>query len=154
MPERNFRKFDEMLVSEEVLLIVKHIEKINQLMGSAVYEGGIKPVQFENFQHLITTANEEELLDLTNYPNAAVRCYAFWALACHRSSFLTLAILEKYLKDTDWVSTQFGCLSITETVASFTHEAVTNGRYGCIDIAYLNINSNEIKRMADKTNEV
>ena len=50
-------------------------------MDSAVGNAGVRPKQFDNFTELQRLATSIELQELTNHPNAVVRCYSFWALA-------------------------------------------------------------------------
>ena len=69
------------LISKKTKKVVKKIEKVNELMSSAVYESGMKPKQWDNFEELKITATNDELIELTNHPNGVVRCYSFWALS-------------------------------------------------------------------------
>lgn len=112
------------LISKSTNDIVKKIEVINELMSSAVYYEGVKPRQWDNFIDLQKTANKNELIELTNYPNGVVRCYAFWALSYDQSIDL-FPILLKNINDYEIVKTQFGCLGGRVMVADFLIEIVT-----------------------------
>jgi len=111
-------KYNQDLILKSTDKIVKEIEKINQLMGSAVYESGIRPHQYDNFDKLKEIASKEELLELTNYPNGVVRCYAFWALSYDKSVDL-FPILIAHIGDYEVVNTQFGCIGSQEMVGDF-----------------------------------
>lgn len=105
-------------ISKETNLIVKKIENINVLMGSAVGESGNKPEQYDNFEALKKTASKEELLQLTNHSNAVVRCYSFWALGNYKN-FDLLLLVKNHINDDALVKTQFGCIGATEKVGDF-----------------------------------
>jgi hypothetical protein len=93
-------------------------------MGSAVYYGGERPEQYDNFTELQKTATNKELTELTNHPNGVVRCYAFWALS-YDSSAILFPIVLKHLTDTTLVKTQFGCIGGREKVGDFFINVVT-----------------------------
>ncbi|WP_203256197.1 hypothetical protein [Hyunsoonleella ulvae] len=105
-------------ISKQTKKIVKKIENVNELMGSAVYYGGIRPKQYDNFSQLRKTANKDELIILTDHKNAVVRCYAFWALSNDKTVNLLPIILD-HLNDDELVSTQFGCIGGQEKVGDF-----------------------------------
>ena len=105
-------------ISNETLLIVKKIEKINVLMGSAVGSSGHKPDQYENFEELKKNASKQELIALTNHSNGVVRCYSFWALALSKNIDL-FSIIKDHINDDTHVKTQFGCSGSTEKVGDF-----------------------------------
>lgn len=104
--------------------IVRKIEKINFLMGSAVGYSGTKPKQFDNLIELENEANKNELIALTDHPNGVVRCYAFWALS-HDSTIDLFPIVAKHLNDNELVSTQFGCIISKQKVGDFYINVVT-----------------------------
>jgi hypothetical protein len=130
-------------ISEETKLIVKKIEKINVLMGSAVGYGGNIPEQYENFEALKKTASKEELLQLTNHSNAVVRCYSFWALGNHKN-FDLFSLVKNHIKDDTLVKTQFGCLLSTEKVGDFLIKLVTPNY---IDDEVKKLNQKELKSL-------
>ena len=111
-------KYNQDLVSKSTDKIVKKIEKINELMGSAVYYAGTRPPQYDNFEKLKEIASKEELLELTNHPNGVVRCYSFWALSYDKSIDL-FPILINHINDYEVVNTQFGCIGSQEMVGDF-----------------------------------
>lgn len=74
--------------------IVSKIEKVNQLMGSAVYFEGTRPKQYDNFEALQAKATKDELMQLTDHSNGVVRCYAFWALSFDSSVKLLPVVLK------------------------------------------------------------
>jgi hypothetical protein len=104
--------------------IVSKIEKINELMDRAVSVSGSRPEQFDNFSELQKNASKDELIALTNHPNAVVRCYAFWSLTYDPTSNL-LPIVINHINDTTIVDTQFGCIGSRERAGDFMINVVT-----------------------------
>lgn len=122
-------------ISNETNIIVKKIEKINVLMGSAVGEAGIKPKQYENFEELKKNASKQELLTLINHSNGVVRCYSFWALASDKNTNL-FSIVKDHITDSTAVKTQFGCIGSMEKVGDFFINLV-NPKYENTDVQQL-----------------
>jgi hypothetical protein len=116
--------FDKTKITRRTAQIVSKIEKVNEIMGSAVYYAGIRPAQYDNFTELQNSATEDELVELTNYPNGVVRCYAFWALTYKPNAYL-LPIVIAHIVDTSSVNTQFGCIGSREKVGDFFINLVT-----------------------------
>lgn len=117
-------KSSEFKLSKETDRIVSKIEKVNELMGSAVGYSGTKPIQFDNFIELENKSSKEELIALTDHSNGVVRCYAFWALS-HDSTIDLLPIILKHINDKELVNTQFGCIGGAEKVGDFLISVVT-----------------------------
>jgi hypothetical protein len=117
-------QFDKTKISKQTEKVVTKIEKVNELMGSAVYYSGMRPKQYDNFEELQKKATQTELIELTNHPNGVVRCYAFWALSFNHSVDL-LPIIIKHINDTTSIDTQFGCIGDTEQVGDFFIDIVT-----------------------------
>lgn len=122
-------------ISNETNIIVKKIEKINVLMGSAVGSAGIKPKQYENFEELKKNASKQELLTLINHSNGVVRCYSFWALASNKNTNL-FSIVKDHITDSTAVKTQFGCIGSIEKVGDFFINLV-NPKYENTDVQQL-----------------
>jgi len=116
--------FDPSILSMQTRKIVKAIAKVNMLMGSYVWESGVRPKQYDNFEQLREQATTNELTALTQHPNPSVRCYAFWALAYNPSVDLYPIVLD-HISDTVKVYTQFGCIGGEEAVGDFFIELVT-----------------------------
>ena len=116
--------YNPKIISEPTNEIVKEIERINELMGSAVYLQGMRPKQYDNFEKLKKTASQEELIALTNHPNGVVRCYAFWALS-HNISVDLLPIVLNHINDDELIKTQFGCIGSQEMVGDFFIDIAT-----------------------------
>ena len=95
-------RFDNNKISKPTKKIVKTIEKVNELMGSAVYYSGIRPEQWDNFVKLKKIATTQELIELTNHKNGVVRCYSFWALSHKKeidfSLFNRAEIIKRVIK--------------------------------------------------------
>ena len=128
-------QFDKTKISSQTKLIVTKIEKENMLMGSAVGNGGVRPKQFDNFTELQRASTKSELLELTNHPNAVVRCYSFWALT-YDTSINLLPIIIKHIPDNENVRTMFGCIVSGENVGDFFINLVTPN--------YVDINSKKV----------
>ena len=112
------------LISNKTKKVVKKIEKVNELMSSAVYESGMKPKQWDNFEELKITATNDELIELTNHPNGVVRCYSFWALS-HIKEINIFPIVINHLNDSEFINTQFGCIGRQEMVGDFFIQIMT-----------------------------
>lgn len=129
--------YDESKISIKTNRIVKNIEKVNVLMGSAVGASGMRPKQFENFEELKKNASIEELIMLTNHPNGVVRCYSFWALLPLKNIDL-FSIVKSHLGDDTMVQTQFGCIGSGEKVGDFYIQLVTT-HYEDDDTKFLSV---------------
>ena len=110
--------YNQRTITKPTDKVVKKIEKVNKLMGSAVYYEGMRPKQYDNFEKLKEIASKEELVELTNHPNGVVRCYAFWALSYDKSVDLFPIVLN-HINDDKLVKTQFGCIGGQEMVGDF-----------------------------------
>ncbi|MHA4847802.1 hypothetical protein ACX0G7_26790 [Flavitalea antarctica] len=109
-------------------------------MGAAVYYGGIRPEQYDNFEELRKKATRTELIALTDHPNSVVRCYAFWALS-YDSSINLLPIVIQHIADTALVNTQFGCVGSRKQVGDFFINVITPG--------YIDQNSNKLENFEE-----
>ena len=121
--QKTYKKAAEL--SPETNDIVAEIEKVNVVMGSAVYESGVRPQQFDNFVELKKVATKEELETLLIYPNPVVRCYAFWAVQRDTTVDL-LPLLIAHVDDTEEIKTQFGCIGGLEKVGDVMINAVVS----------------------------
>lgn len=130
-------------IRQEIIDTVKEIANENMLMSAAVGIAGIKTLQYERFEFLYTTATEDELLELMEYPNGVVKGYTFWALAKKRSDSLEW-ILENHIYDTDTILSQSGCLMFSYPVIDFMIEVVTPGR---VDNDCLKLNEDKLERL-------
>ncbi|MGV6831424.1 MAG: hypothetical protein ACWA5P_07680 [bacterium] len=129
--------YDDSQVSNKTKRIVAKIEKVNELMGSAVYYSGTKPKQWDNFENLKKFASESELIDLTNHPNGVVRCYSFWALSYSKNVDL-FEIVKNHLNDDELIYTQFGCIGGQEKVGDFFIQLLTP--------QYVDLDSNKLNK--------
>ena len=64
-------------IRQEIIDTVIEIANENILMSAAIGIAGIKTLQYERFEFLYTTATEDELLELMEYPNGVVKGYTF-----------------------------------------------------------------------------
>lgn len=117
-------RFDINKISNRTNKIVKKIEKVNVLMGSAVYYAGVRPKQWDHFVKLKKVATTEELIELTNHKNGVVRCYSFWGLS-HKNEIDLFEIVKKHLEDDESISTQFGCIGGQQMVGDFFIQVMT-----------------------------
>ena len=130
-------------IRQEIIDTVIEIANENILMSAAVGIAGIKTLQYERFEFLYTTATEDELLELMEYPNGVVKGYTFWALAKMRSDSLE-SIIENHIDDTDTILSQSGCLMFSYPVIDFMIEVVTPGR---VDIDCLKLSEDKLERL-------
>lgn len=108
----------------EIERLVTAIAKGNRVEGSVVGFAGMPSAQWENYQRLKDLASVAQLIALTDHENAAVRCYAFQALAAKDSDHV-FDVLLKHLGDTEIVDTQSGCIVMRMQTADYFVEAVT-----------------------------
>ena len=73
--------YDPKKISKPILQIAKDIAKENEVHNAAISVAGEKTLQYRRFEALVKKANFNELLELVEHPNPAVRVYAFWGLA-------------------------------------------------------------------------
>jgi hypothetical protein len=116
--------YDSKLISNKTKKAVKKIEKVNELMSSAVGAAGMRPKQWDNFEELKKSATKEELIELTNHPNGVVRSYSFWALS-HKKDIDLFQIVKNHINDSELISTQFGCIGSQEMVGDFFIQIMT-----------------------------
>lgn len=122
-------------LSGETKRIVNKIAKVNVVMNEAIGYAGSRPKQYDNFEALQQNATIDELIQLTDYDNSTVRCYAFWALSYHHDMDL-FPIVVKHIQDTMEVMTLFGCIGGAEKVGDFFINIVTP--------KYFNLNSKKL----------
>jgi hypothetical protein len=130
-------------ISNDVIEIVKKIEEINVLMGSAVGYSGKRPAQYENFVALKNRATANELVELTNHKNGVVRCYSFWALSYKENVDLFLIIIN-HISDDEEVKTQFGCIRSKGKVGDFLINVATP-EY--VDLNSKKLDSSQLKKL-------
>lgn len=135
--------YDESKISNNTKKVVKKIEKINELMSSAVYASGTKPKQWGNFEELQKVSNKNELIELTNHPNGVVRSYSFWALSYNKEVDL-FSIVKNHLNDDGLINTQFGCIGGQDMVGDFFIQIMTP-KY--IDLDSEKMDSKEMKEL-------
>ena len=115
-------------ISKEVSEIVKQIAKGNIINSSMVGVAALKTPQYERFEQLIKIATTEELLELMEHKNPAVRGYTFWALAKRHYENLE-EVLITHIKDKEVVATQSGCSTFEQPLIDFMKSVVTPGMF-------------------------
>mgnify|MGYP002467744725 CR=1 FL=1 len=82
------------------------------------YRGRFITGQWSRFMQFKKLVNGKKLIEFTNHPSPAVRCYAFKALS-ESGSRQTFAVLIKHLKDNDTIRTVQGCVQQDMLVSEF-----------------------------------
>lgn len=116
--------YDPQKISKAVRQIVKAIAEENEIHGTAVGYGGVKTPQYRRFEGLYTKAGLEELIELVEHPNPAVRAYVFWGLAKRQYEKLE-AIILAHAADEQFVYQIDGCIGGEIPVIDFMCWVVT-----------------------------
>lgn len=111
-------------IEYEIDTLVSAIAAENRLNDEGIGIGWKENSQWKRFYRLSQIATEEELITLTDHPNAVVRGYSFQALA-KKNSDQTFPILIKHLTDTATVITFSGCFQTEDKLANYLIEVVT-----------------------------
>ena len=85
--------------------------------------------QFVTYKNLCKIATDRELIELTNYSNGVVKCYAFCAIA-DRPQINLFSILLSHLTDTSIVTTFCGCIVTPEYTGDYFIDFVTQNDSG------------------------
>lgn len=119
-------KTDKTLINSSLKLkkVVESIAKENRVESSHIGEAGSPSEQYARYEVLKKIATVGQLIELTDYDNSAVRCYAFQALASKKSDKI-FNILLKHLKDTSQIETQSGCIGMSQLVGDYFIDVVT-----------------------------
>lgn len=132
--------YDPQKISKPIRKIVKDIAEKNEIHGDAVSIVAAKTPQYLRFVELHIKASSEELLELVEHPNPAVRGYAFWGLAKQHYEKLE-AIIMSHAADEQLVYQIEGCKGSEIPVIDFMCWVVTPQMidWGCkkLDIAAL-----------------
>lgn len=118
-------------------------------MDEAVGAAGIMPEQYTDFTKLREIATPKELIALTSHSNAAVRCYAFWALVLDeklKTSVDLFKIVKDHIDDNEFVESQSGCIISSESVADFFISTVEQKDYD-LNFYMYELNSNQQKEI-------
>lgn len=138
--------FSDVPVRPDIKEIIDSIELGNYV---SVYErvgagGQISPA-WQHYQELKKNATADELTSLTKHKNAAVRCYAFQALAVKQSNKLFSIVLD-HLYDTAQVVTVSGCMVAKEMAGDYFIKIVTPK---LIDLAAHKLTIEQRKKLDD-----
>jgi len=96
----------------------------NVIHSAAVGYTGEKTIEYDRFEQLYNSTTSDECLILISHRNAAVRGYAFWALAKKHYTDLD-AVYEKLSDDNTLVHVMQGCLGDLVPLHEFTRWVVT-----------------------------
>ena len=111
-------------ISKSILQIAKDMAKENEVHNAAISVAGEKTLQYRRFEGLVKKATFNELLELVEHPNSAVRVYAFWAMAKRKFEKLE-AVLMAHAADEQLVYYIEGCLGGDLKVIDFMIRVVT-----------------------------
>lgn len=103
--------------SQELSEIVERIAKINEVQGKSIGFSATESENYKNYRKLKELATIEDLVLLTDHKNAAVACYAGWALADSAYSDLHTVFYKFITEDRD-VATASGCIRSTDKLSS------------------------------------
>lgn len=121
---QNAQNSNQVHLRPEIEKLVKGIAKDNVLKSSGVGVAGTRTEQWERYESLSQNATTKELLELTDYSNAVVRCYAFDALV-KRNNVDHNRILLNHLYDTAIIQTFVGCIENSEMVGDYFIDIAT-----------------------------
>lgn len=116
--------YDPQKISKLILQIAKDMAKENEVHNAAISVAGEKTLQYRRFEALVKKATLNELLELVEHPNPAVRVYAFWGLAKREFEKLE-AVLMAHAADEQLVYHIQGCLGGDIKVIDFMLLVVT-----------------------------
>lgn len=116
--------YDPQKISKPIRKIVKDIAEKNEIHGDAVSIVAAKTPQYLRFVELYIKASSEELLELVEHPNPAVRGYAFWGLAKQHYEKLEVIIMS-HAADEQLVYQIEGCKGSEIPVIDFMCWVVT-----------------------------
>ncbi len=110
-------EFRSIPMSKKTRRIVNHIAKKNVLHSGAVGIAGSASQQFKNYLQLQKSATRDEIIGLTNHPNAVVRAYAIWAIV-EDTTIDPIPILSEHLHDYEKIEFLEGCEGGYEAVGT------------------------------------
>ncbi len=102
--------------TKKLTSIVDQIAKINEVQDEYIGLGGSKSENYKYFKKLKEIATTEELVQLTDNNNAAVACYASWALGDKIYPDLKTIFLKFVLQDRA-VATFSGCIQSQDNIS-------------------------------------
>jgi len=113
-------------LSDELVSIISALEDGGQVESARLGAAGEPSRQWERYEHLKELATVDQLIGLTDYDNAIVRCYAFQALAA-KNAVRVFEVLLRHVDDSESVSVQRGCIGMTELTGDYFINVVTRG---------------------------
>lgn len=125
-------------IRKDIQKLVKKIEKYDRIDSEAIGYSGERTNQYNRFEKLTEKAFLEELIELTNHPNAAVRGYSFWSLAKLHYNNLE-EIFVKHANDEEFVFMMDGCIPEELPVIEFMRQ-----------VAMPDVLDNQCKKLSDE----
>lgn len=113
-------------LSDELLDIISQLEGVDRVESATLGVAGTPSSQWERYERLEEIATVDQLIRLTDYDNATVRCYAFQALAA-KNAVRVFEVLLRHVDDSESVSVQRGCIGMTELTGDYFINVVTRG---------------------------
>src|SRR6478609_581760 len=111
-------------LSDELVGIVSALEDGEQVESARLGVAGEPSRQWERYERLKELATVDQLIRLTDYDNAIVRCYAFQALAA-KNAVRVFEVLLRHVDDSESVAVQSGCVRMTELTGDYFINVVT-----------------------------
>lgn len=105
-------------IKHDITKIVNDMADGKVLTSKSVGISGKRSEQWDRYIELEENATDQQLIDLTDYNNPVVRCYAFQALA-NRENINLMPILVKHLRDNETLETCYGCIVSSTIVCDF-----------------------------------
>ena len=116
----------------EIEIIIHDLEKGNKIETSRVGFAALPSNLWSEYNSLVEKGTREELLQLLQHKNPAVRCYAFQALVVmNDKNVRTLA--DNFNDDTASVMIVTGCIISKITVQQFCHDIISDKPKYAID---------------------
>jgi hypothetical protein len=111
-------------IRPSIIRLAKAMARYNQIDSQGIGESGFESEQWDRFDKLCKMATNADLRQLTDYPNAVVRCYAFHAIAL-RNDPAIFSILVHHLKDSTLAKTLSADIGGSDSVADYFVDVVT-----------------------------
>ncbi len=133
--EPNFNFHSDLTIDSHLDTIINEIAKNNSIEGKYIGFGFKISKQYLRGELLYKKATVQQLIELTNHKNPAVRIYAFEALA--KNKYLNYKdILDDHKNDKSVIRFQEGCVSWNATVKELLY-GISKRELNHVDSTYL-----------------